>query len=139
MNFFLNILIILICFLGFAQKQYDHILNSIDSNQSQYEKVAQEIWTYAEMGYQEEKSSSLLQKTLAEQGFLVKSGVAEIPTAFVATYGSGGPVIGILGEFDALPGLSQQAVPYKLSNNAKAGHACGHHCLEPLLRQQQLL
>jgi aminobenzoyl-glutamate utilization protein B len=127
MNFFLNILIILICFLGFAQKQYDHILNSIDSNQSQYEKVAQEIWTYAEMGYQEEKSSSLLQKTLAEQGFLVKSGVAEIPTAFVATYGSGGPVIGILGEFDALPGLSQQAVPYKLSNNAKAGHACGHH------------
>ena len=127
MRTFINLIIILICSFSIAQKKYDRILNSIDSNQSQYEAVAQEIWSFAEMGYQEEKSSALLQKILIDQGFSVKSGVADIPTAFVATYGSGGPVIAVLGEYDALPGLSQQAVPYKMSNNAKAGHACGHH------------
>ena len=127
MRTFINLFIILICSFSIAQKKYDRILNSIDANQSQYEAVAQEIWSFAEMGYQEEKSSALLQKILIDQGFSVKSGVADIPTAFVATYGSGGPVIAVLGEYDALPGLSQQAVPYKMSNNAKAGHACGHH------------
>ena len=127
MRTFINLFIILICSFSIAQKKYDRVLNSIDSNQSQYEAVAQEIWSFAEMGYQEEKSSALLQKILIDQGFSVKSGVADIPTAFVATYGSGGPVIAVLGEYDALPGLSQQAVPYKMSNNAKAGHACGHH------------
>ena len=127
MRTFINLIIITICSFSFAQKKYDRVLNSIDSNQSQYETVAQEIWSFAEMGYQEERSSALLQKILIDQGFSVKSGVADIPTAFVATYGSGGPVIAVLGEYDALPGLSQQAVPYKMSNNAKAGHACGHH------------
>ena len=68
-----------------------------------------------------------MQKTLNDEGFKVSKGVAGIPTAFVATYGSGTPVIAILGEYDALPGLSQKAVPYKLSNDGKAGHACGHH------------
>jgi len=109
------------------KKKYDPILKSIEDSQSNYESIAQEIWSYAEMGYQEERSSALLQKTLSEEGFSITAGVAEIPTAFVATYGTGGPVIAILGEYDALPGLSQQAVPYKLSNNGKAGHACGHH------------
>ena len=79
------------------------------------------------MGYQEAESSALLQKTLKDEGFKIEKGVAEIPTAFVATFGSSGPVIAILGEFDALPGLSQKALPYKVSNNGKAGHACGHH------------
>ena len=79
------------------------------------------------MGYQEAESSALLQKTLKNEGFKIEKGVAEIPTAFVATFGSSGPVIAILGEFDALPGLSQKALPYKVSNNGKAGHACGHH------------
>ena len=127
MKFFLNLFGVMILFPCFAQKKYDRILNSIDSNQSQYENVAQEIWSYAEVGYQEEKSSKLLQKTLSDQGFSIESGVADIPTAFVATYGSGSPVIAILGEYDALPGLSQQAVPFKISNNKNAGHACGHH------------
>jgi aminobenzoyl-glutamate utilization protein B len=79
------------------------------------------------MGYQEEQSSALLQKTLKAEGFEITTGVAEIPTAFIASYGSEGPVIAVLGEFDALPGLSQKALPYKVSNDAKAGHACGHH------------
>ena len=112
---------------GFAQKKYDRILNSIDDAKSKYSLVAKKIWSFAEVGYQEENSSALLQKTLSDEDFSINAGVADIPTAFVASYGSGAPVIAILGEYDALPGLSQQAVPYKLSNNAKAGHACGHH------------
>jgi aminobenzoyl-glutamate utilization protein B len=93
-----------------------------------YKKIALQIWDYAEVGYKEVKSSALLQKTLADNGFTVKAGVADIPTAFVASYGSGSPVIGILAEFDALPGLSQQAVPEKAPIDGKAaGHGCGHH------------
>ena len=64
---------------------------------------------------------------IRDRGFEITTGVAEIPTAFIASYGSEGPVIAVLGEFDALPGLSQKALPYKVSNDAKAGHACGHH------------
>ena len=79
------------------------------------------------MGYQEEKSSALLQRTLIDAGFQINSGVADMPTAFTASYGTGYPVIAILGEFDALPGLSQNAVPEKQSAGGLAGHACGHH------------
>jgi len=76
----------------------------------------------------EVKSSALLQETLKKEGFTVEAGVADIPTAFVATYGSGQPVIGILAEFDALPGLAQQAVPEKKGIDGKAGgDGCGHH------------
>lgn len=99
--------------------------------QAQYEtyrSTALKIWDYAEVGYKEVKSSALLQQTLRDQGFRVEAGVAEIPTAFVATYGSGKPVIGILAEFDALPGITQQAVPERTPAVGKdAGHACGHH------------
>jgi len=124
-----NIYLILIftCTVSFSQSKYKAILKSIDDSQKTYAEIAQQIWSYAEMGYQEAQSSALLQKTLNDQGFKIEAGVAEIPTAFVASFGSGSPVIAILGEFDALPGLSQQAVPYKASNNGKAGHACGHH------------
>ena len=100
----------------------------IQQKYSDYKKIALQIWDFAEVGYKEVKSSALLQKTLADNGFTVKAGVAEIPTAFVASYGSGSPVIGILAEFDALPGLSQQAVPEKMPIDGKnAGHGCGHH------------
>ncbi len=65
---------------------------------------------------------------LAKEGFKVESGVAGIPTAFVASYGSGSPVIGILAEYDALPGLSQQAIPEKkTADGRQSGHGCGHH------------
>ena len=79
------------------------------------------------MGYQEEKSSALLQETLRNEGFTIRKGVADIPTAFIAEYNNGGPVIALLGEFDALPGLSQKAVAYKITDGKRAGHACGHH------------
>ncbi len=104
---------------------------TIDALQSQYEpykNIALQIWNYAELGYKEAKSSALLQETLKKEGFQVESGVADIPTAFVATYGSGSPVIGILAEYDALPGLAQEAVPEKKSIAGQAGgHGCGHH------------
>ena len=101
---------------------------SIQVNYNQYKNIALEIWENAELGYKEKKSSALLQETLKKEGFSVEAGVAEIPTAFVATYGSGQPVIAILAEFDALPGLAQQAVPEKIGLEGKAGgHGCGHH------------
>jgi aminobenzoyl-glutamate utilization protein B len=91
-------------------------------------EVARSIWEYAEVGYQETKSSALLQQELKGAGFTVEAGVAGIPTAFVATAGSGKPVIGILAEFDALPGINQDAVPERKPIEGKqAGHACGHH------------
>ena len=100
----------------------------IQAGYDEYKKTALQIWDFAEPGYKETKSSALLQKLLADNGFDVKAGVADIPTAFVASYGSGSPVIAILGEFDALPGLSQQAVPERKPIEGKAaGHGCGHH------------
>ncbi|HEX8427059.1 amidohydrolase [Hymenobacter sp.] len=103
-------------------------LKDINASYAAYSKIALQIWEYAEVGYKETQSSSLLQQTLRQQGFAVQAGVADIPTAFVATYGSGKPVIGILAEFDALPGLSQQAVPEKKPVAGKdAGHGCGHN------------
>ena len=101
--------------------------NNIDTHKDKYEKLALEIWSLAEMGYLETESSKLLQDTLVEAGFNVKNGIAGIPTAFVAEYNNDGPVIGILAEFDALPGLSQNNTPYRESIGGDAGHACGHH------------
>lgn len=104
------------------------LMASIDRKADAYRDVAMKIWTFAEVGYQETRSSALLQEQLAAAGFSVKAGVAEIPTAFVATWGSGSPVIGIVGEFDALPGLSQAAAPERkpIVENGP-GHGCGHH------------
>lgn len=124
---FFLVVFFLTCNLSTAQKSKEGILAKLDAKSEAYGAIAQEIWNYAEMGYQETKSSSLLQKTLQEEGFKIKIGVAEIPTAFTAEYGTGYPVIAILGEFDALPGLSQQAIPEKKSAGKVAGHACGHH------------
>jgi aminobenzoyl-glutamate utilization protein B len=107
------------------------MLRSIDSKRETYAGIAKEIWGFAEVGYQEQKSSALLQQQLRAAGFTVKAGVAEIPTAFVATFGSGKPVIAIIGEFDALPGLSQEAQTpnhHAIEENAP-GHGCGHNLL----------
>lgn len=111
-----------------AQKTKQDAFKSIDSKSDQYADIAHRIWEFAEVGYQEVKSSDLLQQTLTTAGFKMEKGVAGIPTAFVATYGSGKPVIAILAEFDALPGVSQDAVPEpKAVPGRPAGHACGHH------------
>ena len=91
-------------------------------------ELSSKLWEWAEVGYQEEKSSALLQQTLADEGFTVTPGVAGIPTAFMAEYGSGGPVIALLAEMDALPGINQAASPDREEVDGKgAGHACGHN------------
>ncbi|MFN6374580.1 MAG: M20 family metallopeptidase [Chitinophagia bacterium] len=104
------------------------VMGALQASYGQYKDISLQIWKNAELGYKEVKSSALLQETLKKEGFTVEAGVADIPTAFVATYGSGSPVIGILAEFDALPGLAQEAVPEKKPIAGQAGgHGCGHH------------
>jgi aminobenzoyl-glutamate utilization protein B len=120
--------LLLIPVITFSQKTKVEVAKSIDADYDKYASIAKRIWELAEVGYQETKSSALLQETLSQAGFKIEKGVAGMPTAFVATYGSGKPVIGILGEFDALPGVSQDAVPeVKKVEGRPAGHACGHH------------
>lgn len=104
------------------------VLASIEARYDQTADIAKKIWDWSEVGYQEEKSSGLLQDTLRAEGFEVKTGVAEIPTAFVAEYGKGGPVIAVLAEFDALPGINQDATPERKKIEGKdVSHACGHN------------
>jgi aminobenzoyl-glutamate utilization protein B len=103
----------------------------IESKRSTFTKLSDEVWGFAELGYHETQSAQTLADALEGMGFKVERGVAGIPTAFVASFSNGsGPVIGFLGEFDALPGLSQEAVPYKKSRVENApGHGCGHNLL----------
>lgn len=107
------------------------IVEQVDRQGPGLAETALEIWKLAEVGYQETRSSALLQRRLGDAGFRVTAGVAGMPTAFVASYRNGpGPVIAILAEFDALPGASQQALAERgaLPGQA-AGHACGHNLL----------
>jgi len=101
---------------------------SVDKAGPRLGEVAHQIWEYAEVGYQEHKSSALLQAELKKAGFKVEAGVAGMPTAFVGSFKTGdGPVIGILAEYDALPGLAQAVSPERKPVPGIAGHACGHH------------
>ena len=104
------------------------VISNIDKRFDEYSGISKQIWNYAELGYMEEKSSVLLQDLLKKEGFTVTAGIAGIPTAFVATFGEGKPTIGILGEYDALPGLAQEATPeIKPIPNQRGGHGCGHN------------
>ncbi|MDH3417983.1 MAG: amidohydrolase [Gammaproteobacteria bacterium] len=106
----------------------DALLAFVEARHAQTIEVARSLWDLAEVGYQEERSSALLQSALAAEGFEIAAGVAGIPTAFVASYGSEGPIIGILAEFDALPGITQDALPTRSPiPNKLAAHACGHN------------
>jgi aminobenzoyl-glutamate utilization protein B len=106
------------------------LLQTMDGRAARYGELSRRIWEFAEVGYKEVRSSAALQEELQAAGFEVKAGVAAIPTAFVASWGSGKPVIGILAEFDALPGLSQETVPVKKPRSEGApGHGCGHNLL----------
>ncbi len=126
-----------LCSIGSAQgnkqnKSIDALkkesASTLDSDYDAYKKIALSIWDYAELGFKENESTALLQNTLRDNGFTVDTGVAGMPTAFVATYGSGSPVIAILAEYDALPGLSQDnsAIRTPIANKNN-GHGCGHH------------
>src|ERR1035437_647217 len=105
-------------------------IDYLNSSFGVYNKLQKQIWSTPELGFLEVNSSTALQKHLADNGFKVEKGLAGMPTAFIATYGSGSPVIGILAEFDALSGLSQDTVPFEkpivIGGN---GEGCGHHLL----------
>ncbi|MHA1960383.1 MAG: amidohydrolase [Candidatus Thorarchaeota archaeon] len=100
----------------------------IQENESDIIAVSDKVWEFAELGLVEHKSSTLLADRLEKYDFDIQRGVADMPTAFVASYGEGHPVIGIMGEYDALPGLSQKTVSHKepLVEGAP-GHGCGHN------------
>jgi aminobenzoyl-glutamate utilization protein B len=99
----------------------------LDANASTWQRVNRNIWGYAETGLQETRSSQELIAVLEANGFQIERGVAGMPTAFVASFGSGKPMVGILAEYDALPGLSQDVSPERKERpGAAAGHGCGH-------------
>ncbi|MEK6781389.1 MAG: amidohydrolase [Bacteroidota bacterium] len=109
-------------------KDKQFVTTDLNKKFNSYKEVARDIWNYAEMGFLETKSTARLQDLLKGEGFKMETGISGMPTAFTASYGSGGPVIGILAEFDALPGLSQDSVAFKNPIiDGGAGHACGHH------------
>ncbi len=128
-----KLLLFLVLFPGiaFAQKtskEKKQVIEYIDSHAGELTSLSDEIWGFEEMAFEEYQSSEALAAYAEANGFRVTRGVAGMPTAFTAEYGSGSPVIGILGEFDALPGLSQKTVPEKDPRNDGApGHGCGHN------------
>ena len=99
----------------------------VEARSDELKAVNQAIWNFAEVGLEEHQSASLLVSKLGQNGFEVEHSVSDMPTAFVASYGSGKPIIGILAEYDALPGMSQKVQPERLPlKEGAAGHACGH-------------
>lgn len=109
-------------------KNKQALLKSIEKHQNALIAISDNIWQAAETAFEETESSKILSDYAEKQGFTVERGVAEMPTAFVATYGSGKPIISVLGEFDALPGLSQKTNPTKDPLVEKGnGHGCGHN------------
>jgi len=100
----------------------------IENNEKLLIEISDKVWELAELGLIEVKSSALLADELEKHGFRVERGIAGMPTAFVATWGEGKPIIGIMGEYDALPGLSQKKVPWREPlEPGKPGHGCGHN------------
>jgi aminobenzoyl-glutamate utilization protein B len=103
-------------------------VNAIDRHAADLNELSDRIWAYAEIALREHRSAAALADFAERQGFRVQRGVAGMPTAFVARYGEGHPVIGVMGEYDALPGLSQKALPEKMPLvEGAAGHGCGHN------------
>ena len=104
-------------------------LQEVEALRPQLEHLASSLWKFAETALQEEKSAELLIEALAKEGFTIERGVAGMPTAFIASYGEGRPIIGILAEFDALPGVGNEPVPEKRprQDGVRSGHGCGHN------------
>jgi aminobenzoyl-glutamate utilization protein B len=122
------------CFAAHAQENKtvpankQSVLNSITKQEKELITLSDQVWSFAEIAMKEYQSAKVLSAYAELKGFKVTRNVADIPTAFIAEYGSGKPIIGILGEFDALPGLSQKAIPSKEAlNTGAAGHGCGHN------------
>src|SRR5579862_4237569 len=108
----------------------DDVLSRVAAHADHFGQVSRQIWETAELGFHESKSSALLQQGLRANGFEINASVAGMPTGFVASFGSGKPVIALMGEFDALPGLSQKDSPAQSAvQNGAPGHGCGHNLL----------
>jgi len=132
MKNFLPILILMLSYGSInaqsVNKLKKELLNSINEKSDELITMSDNIWQAAEVAFREQKSAEYLITYAKQNGFDVDSDLAGMPTAFTATYGEGSPVIGIIGEFDALPGLSQTTVPYKNELiEGGAGHGCGHN------------
>ena len=111
-----------------VQKAKEEVKTILNNAYEQDKKTTRQLWEYAEVGFKESKSASLHVQHLKEAGFKVTTGVGDMPTAFMASYGSGKPIIGILAEYDALPGLAQEGGNSEKAIIAgkNAGHGCGH-------------
>lgn len=130
----LTALLVLVCLSAFAAKPKTTDKNTgiewVDANFARLDGIQKSIYACPEPGYQEVVSSRILADFLESEGFAIEWGVCGIPTAFVATFGSGSPVVGLLGEYDALPGMSQKTVPWKEAvKEGEPGHACGHNLI----------
>jgi aminobenzoyl-glutamate utilization protein B len=120
----------LLALIPVTAKADDAVLARVEAHSARFGAISRQIWESPELGFHELKSSALLRDELRANGFTIADAVAGMPTAFTASWGSGKPVIGILGEFDALPGLSQKDVPTQDPVAAGApGHGCGHNLL----------
>ncbi|MGY8913707.1 MAG: amidohydrolase, partial [Flavobacteriales bacterium] len=131
MNKIILLMVLMASASVFSQKMNSNkkaIIASVERHEEALIRISDSIWALAETAFEEQQSSKILADYAEKNGFKVERGVAGIPTAFVATYGSGSPVISVLGEFDALPGISQKAQPTKDPlNEGAAGHGCGHN------------
>ncbi len=133
MRTILLLLIVVTSLSSFAQQpnispNKKSVLSSVEKHQQELINLSNQVWGFAEIAMRENKSAKVLADYAETQGFRVTRGVAKIPTAFIAEFGSGKPIIGILGEFDALPGLSQKAQPTKQAlKEGEPGHGCGHN------------
>jgi aminobenzoyl-glutamate utilization protein B len=115
---------------GASLKKKEEAVASIEKHEAEIVGLSDKVWSFAETALLETRSSKLLADYAEQQGFMVERGVAGLPTAFVASYGQGRPIIGVLGEYDALPGLSQKAQPQKeVLEPGAPGHGCGHNLL----------
>ena len=132
MQKFITILLLVFSFLSVQSQSVNklkkQLVNSIDMKTSDLTSLSDKIWEAAEVAFREDKSAEYLIEYAEANGLIVEKGIAGMPTAFTATYGEGKPVIGIIGEFDALPGLSQDTVPHRHELiEGGAGHGCGHN------------
>ena len=128
------VLLTLVSIAAFAQKKPKINANkkasiaAVESKASDLTTLSDKIWSFEEVAFQEEQSAEALMEYAEKQGCKMTKNIGDIKSAFTAEYGSGKPIIGIMGEFDALPGLSQKPVPYKDPvNDGGAGHGCGHN------------
>jgi aminobenzoyl-glutamate utilization protein B len=113
-------------------KKKEEAVGAVEKHKAELITLSEQIWAFAETALRETRSSSLLADYAERQGFKVERGVAGMPTSFIASYGEGRPIIGILGEYDALPGLSQKASTSKDAyESGAAGHGCGHNLFGP--------